>query len=296
MSERRYRFETFDVFTRTRFGGNPLAVVYGAEGLADGEMQTLAAEFNLSETIFLLAPADPANTAAVRIFNRSHEMPFAGHPTVGASIALARRGAPGETVRLEAPAGLVVARISRDEAAAPVAAAVRAPQPLTLGQEVRPEEIALCLGLEVRDIVTANHAPCQASMGVAFVLAEVAQDALSRCIPDLAAFREVVARYPDFAGRLSIHAYARGTGALWARMFAPLAGTWEDPATGSANGPLGGLLLSLSGAQSETFQIGQGVEMGRPSHLTVRAWREAGAIHAEIGGGAVPVMQGEIAL
>lgn len=296
MSERRYSFETFDVFTRTRFGGNPLAVVHDAEGLTDGEMQTLAAEFNLSETIFLKAPADPANTAAVRIFNRSHEMPFAGHPTVGAAVALARRGAAGETVRLEAPAGLVVARITRDEAGAPVAAAVRAPQPLTLGPEVLPEEIARCLGLNAKDIVTANHHPCQASMGVTFVLAELKPKALSRCIPDLAAYREVVARYPDFAGRLSIHAYTSSTGALWARMFAPLAGTWEDAATGSANGPLGGLLLFLSGAETETYQIGQGVEMGRPSHLTVRAWREVGAIHAEIGGGVVPVMQGEIRL
>lgn len=296
MTERRYSFETLDVFTRKRFGGNPLAVVHTAEGLTDAEMQTLAAEFNLSETIFLKAPADPANTAAVRIFNRSHEMPFAGHPTVGAAVALARRGAAGGTVRLEAPAGLVVARITRDEAGAPAAAAVRAPQSLTLGQEVLREEIARCLGLMAKDIVTANHRPHLASMGETFVLAELAPDAMSRCIPDLAAYREVVARYPDFTGRLSIHAYARSTGALRARMFAPLAGTWEDPATGSANGPLGGLLLSLSGADSETFQIGQGVETGRPSHVTVRAWREAGAIHAEIGGGAVPVMQGEIRL
>lgn len=291
---RRYAFETLDVFTRRRFGGNPLAVVHEAEGLTDAEMQAIAAEFNLSETIFLKRPVDPANTAAVRIFNRTHEMPFAGHPTIGAAVALARRGAAGEALRLEAPAGLVVARIGTGEDGRAASAAVVAPQPLSLGPVVDAADVVRCLGLEPGDVVTDNHPPQQVSMGTTFILAEVRAEALGRCAPDIAAFRTAVARHPEFAGRFSLHVYARTAGAVWARMFAPLAGTFEDPATGSANGPLGGLLLRLSGEASETFQIGQGVEMGRPSHLTVRAWREGEDIRAEIAGDCVSVMHGEI--
>lgn len=291
---RRFAFETLDVFTRRRFSGNPLAVVHDADGLTDAEMQALAAEFNLSETIFLKQPADPANTAALRIFNRTHEMPFAGHPTIGAAVALARRGTGGAHLRLETPAGLVVARIGIGADGVPVSAAVVAPQPLWLGKEIPAVDIARCIGLAVEDLVTDNHPPRLASMGVTFILAQLRPEALARCAPDIAAFRAAVAPHPEFAGRFSLHVYARTAGAVWARMFAPLAGTWEDPATGSANGPLAGMLLSLSGDASETFQIGQGVEMGRPSHLTVRAWRDGDNIHAEIAGDCVPVMQGEI--
>jgi trans-2,3-dihydro-3-hydroxyanthranilate isomerase len=295
-TERRYAFETLDVFTRRRFGGNPLAVVHDADGLTDAEMQTLAAEFNLSETIFIRRPADPANTAGVRIFNRTHEMPFAGHPTIGASVALARRGVGGQELRLEAPAGLVVARIRVGDDGLPAGAAVVAPQPLFLGKLVPTADIARCVGLASEDVVTANHPPRLASMGSTFILAEVTPEALARCTPDLAAFRAAVAPHPEFGGRFSLFVYAHAAGGIRARMFAPLAGTFEDPATGSANGPLGGLLLSLSGEASRTFEIDQGVEMGRPSHLTVRAWREGDDIHAEIAGDCVPVMRGEIAV
>jgi trans-2,3-dihydro-3-hydroxyanthranilate isomerase len=291
---RRYAFETLDVFTRRRFGGNPLAVVHDAESLSDAEMQAVAAEFNLSETIFLKRPADPVNTAAVRIFNRTHEMPFAGHPTIGAAVALSWRGAGAGPLRLEAPAGLVVARIGVGDDGRAASAAVVAPQPLSLGPVVDAADVARCLGLGVEDVVTDHHQPRQVSMGTTFILAQVRAEALGRCAPDVAAFRDAVARHPEFAGRFSLHAYARAKGELRARMFAPLAGTFEDPATGSANGPLGGLLLRLSGAAGETFRIAQGVEMGRPSQLTVRAWREDEGIRAEIAGDCVAVMQGEI--
>lgn len=294
MSTRRYSFETLDVFTRRRFGGNPLAVVHAADDLSDGEMQTIAGEFNLSETIFIRRPADPANTAGVRIFNRTHEMPFAGHPTIGAAIALARRGIGGEQLRLEAPAGLVVAHIRIGDDGAPAGAAVIAPQPLFLGKLVPAADIARCVGLQEEAIVTGNHPPRLASMGSTFILAEVTPEALGRCAPDLAAFRAAVAPHPEFDGRFSLFVYAKAGDGIRARMFAPLAGTFEDPATGSANGPLGGLLLSLSGAASQTFEIDQGVEMGRPSHLTVHAWRVGDNIHAEIAGDCVPVMQGEL--
>src|SRR3569623_2677762 len=127
-----YRFETVDVFTQARFGGNPLAVFTDATGLSDAEMQALAAEMNLSETTFVLPPADPANHARVRIFNRTAEMPFAGHPNVGTGFVLARlRGDGAERLRFEEKAGLVEVRLVR-EAGEVVGAEIAAPPPLAV--------------------------------------------------------------------------------------------------------------------------------------------------------------------
>src|ERR1700749_1332127 len=122
-----YSFVTVDVFTDTRFGGNPLAVFPDARGLRDAEMQSLAAEFNLSETTFVLPPADPANTARVRIFNRRAEIPFAGHPNVGTGFALARLGAFGPVLRFEEQAGLVEVRILEEDGVV-MGAEIDAPQ------------------------------------------------------------------------------------------------------------------------------------------------------------------------
>ena len=109
-----YPFVTVDVFTDRRFGGNPLAVFPDARGLSDGDMQALAAEFNLSETTFVLPPEDPANTARVRIFNRTAEMSFAGHPNVGTGFVLAQQGRDRDGALLfEEIAGLVEVRVDR---------------------------------------------------------------------------------------------------------------------------------------------------------------------------------------
>ena len=117
---RTFAFVTVDVFTDRRFGGNPLAVFPDAQGLSDGEMQSLAAEFNLSETTFVLPPADPANSARVRIFNRTAEMPFAGHPNVGTGWVLAGMGRARDGVlRFEEIAGLVEVRTGRAAASSP---------------------------------------------------------------------------------------------------------------------------------------------------------------------------------
>src|SRR6478752_8366009 len=135
-----YPFETVDVFTDRRFGGNPLAVFTDATGMSDAQMQSLAAEMNLSETTFVLPPADPAHTARVRIFNRTAEMPFAGHPSVGTGYVLAPRGAGG-VLTLEVPAGIVEVNIERDAQQAPIGAVIAAPQPLSLGAELDVEDI-----------------------------------------------------------------------------------------------------------------------------------------------------------
>ena len=282
-----YPFVTLDVFTDTRFGGNPLAVFTDARGLTDAQMQSLAAEMNLSETTFILPPQDPANTARVRIFNRTAEMPFAGHPSVGTGWVLSQMG-HGDDLRLEVPAGIVGVRIENG------GGVIAAPQPLSLGQGLPVEVVAACAGLSPADILVERHAPVEASVGVTFVIAEVAPEALSRAAPDIAAARQAALDFPHFGDRLSLHIYAHdGAGRLRARMFAPNSGTVEDPATGSANATLAALLLSLGDAASGAWEVSQGVEMGRPSRLRITASRQAEAIHATVGGGCVPVLRGE---
>jgi trans-2,3-dihydro-3-hydroxyanthranilate isomerase len=293
---RKFAFETVDVFTETRFGGNQLAVFTDARGLSDAEMQSLAAEMNYSEATFVLPPDDPANTARVRIFTRSHEMPFAGHPNVGTAFVLARHGRDRDgLLRFEEIAGLVEVRVAHDGDEV-TGATISAPQPLSTGIELPPAAIAPCVGLEAADIVVANHAPLRASVGVFFVLAEVRPEALGKATPDLAQFRAVRDATPGLEGRFSLFLYAKDGEAIRARMFAPISGTWEDPATGSASATVAALLLSLSGQESGSWTLTQGVEMGRPSLLNLKAWRTAEGVRASVGGSCVPVFKGEALL
>ena len=295
---RRYSFVTVDVFTNQRFGGNPLAVFPDASSMSDAEMQSLAAEFNLSETTFVLPPDDSANTARVRIFTRTTEMPFAGHPNVGTGYVLAQQGRDKNGKLLfEELAGLVEVQVERDGSGAPVGATIAAPQPLSLGVELPVEEIAACAGLKADEVIVRAHRPVQASLGNPFVVAEVEAAALKRAAPDIAAFRKSVTRESALKGRLGLYLYAHeGEGRVQARMFAPLGGTFEDPATGSAAGPLGALLLSLSSDAEKRLDIHQGVVMGRPSLLQVVARRGADGIRATIAGQCVPVLRGEAEL
>lgn len=297
---RRFPYVTVDVFTDTRFGGNPLAVFTDARGLADGEMQQLAAEMNYSETTFVLPPADPAHTARVRIFNRTQEMPFAGHPNVGTGCVLAsmNRDRSG-LLRFEEIAGRVEVRVERDGTGRLVGAHIAAPQPLSVGEDLPAEAIAACAGLAVADLVLTRHPPRMASVGLPFCIVQVRPEALARATPDLAAF-QALAQRTGMHDRLSLHlhCYAEGDapGRLRTRMFAPISGTWEDPATGSANAALAAFLLSLSDEPSVRFEISQGVEMGRPSLLHAAAARGPDGIRATVGGGCVWVCRGEVEL
>jgi trans-2,3-dihydro-3-hydroxyanthranilate isomerase len=302
MTQKTWSFVTVDVFTESRFGGNPLAVFPDARGLSDVDMQSLAAEFNLSETTFVLPPSDPRHTARVRIFNRTAEMPFAGHPNVGTGYVLAQMDAARRDVLVfEEIAGLVEVRIARATNGEVTGATIAAPQPLSLGAELPADVVAACAGIDTRDVVTATHAPVLASVGNPFFIAQVRPDALARAVPDIASFRRASAARPELAGRLSLHLWAHddtpggdaGRTRLRARMFAPLAGTVEDPATGSANTPLAALLLKLAGAERRSYDIVQGVEMGRPSQLFVTAWRAADGIRADVRGSCVEVLRGE---
>ncbi|MBM1174890.1 PhzF family phenazine biosynthesis protein [Microvirga arabica] len=293
----RFPYETVDVFTERPFGGNPLAVFTDARGLSDTQMQALAAEMNYSETTFVLPADDPANDARVRIFHRTAEMPFAGHPNVGTAYVLARHGRDrGGVLRFEQKAGLVEIAVERDAAGTVTGAVIAAPQPLSLGMELPVDEIAACVGLSVTDLVTLAHKPVHASVGVKFVLAQVEPESLAGATPDLTAFRKLVRQHGELAGRLSLFLYTRDGDRIRARMFAPLAGTWEDPATGSASATLGALLLSLDGGDKAAFTITQGVEMGRSSLLKVMSWRAEDGCHSRVGGSCTPMFRGEALL
>lgn len=290
-----YPFYTLDVFTRQRFGGNPLAVFPFAEGLDAATMQQLAAEMNYSETTFVLPTYAPGADFQVRIFNRQHEMPFAGHPNVGTAYLLASLGLIEGSVTFEELAGLVPVGILQEDGK-PVGARIEAPQPLSALGEINPAVIAGCLQIPPETVVTDTHLPARASVGIDFVLVEVSADALAAATPDLSAYRNAVAAMPELAGRLSIFAYVRHDTHVRARMFAPLAGTWEDPATGSANAALAALLLSKSGAPRTDYEAEQGVEMGRSSTLSLSAWRDGDAIRAAVSGHCVDVFSGSIEL
>jgi trans-2,3-dihydro-3-hydroxyanthranilate isomerase len=299
-----YEFVTVDVFTDQRFGGNPLAVFPDARGLSDAHMQALAREFNLSETTFVLPPADPANTARVRIFTPRRELPFAGHPNVGTAFVLARAAAERrETMTFEEAAGLVPVTILRGVDGQPIGAELEAPHSLSLGDGLPTELLADCVGLDPSDICTEAHHPLVASVGIGFIIAELAsREALARAHPDTAAFSEAAGRFPELAAHFAVHLYARDPddpARLATRMFAPPTGIMEDPATGSANAALAALLVSLAPGEDVTlaFDITQGVEMGRPSRLLAEASKTAeGAVLARIGGDCVPVMRGVVEL
>ena len=247
------RFEIVDVFTDRPLAGNQLAVVLDAEGLSTAGMQAIAREFNFAETSFVLPPADAANTAHVRIFTPEIEMPFAGHPNVGTAFVLARAGV--SHMRFEEAAGLVEIEIAGD------IPWVKAPRALELGHHVPPEIVAELTGLSTADIVTTRFAPQIASVGAGFLLAEVTPAALERASGDAAAFR----RHGDIAG-VGIHIHARlEQGAYDVRMFAPLSGVPEDPATGSAAAALGAFLHHLDGEAKCVLH--QGRHIGRRSRI-----------------------------
>jgi trans-2,3-dihydro-3-hydroxyanthranilate isomerase len=296
-----YEFVTVDVFTDTRFGGNPLAVLPDARGLTGAAMQAIAKEFNLSETTFVLPPDNPMHHAKVRIFTPAHEMPFAGHPNVGTGYVLAcRDDNPPEHYTFEELAGLVRVHILRDAGGVVTGSRVAAPVPLTRGATLPVEVVAACAGLPAADIVVSAHQPGLASVGAEFVIVEVTGlDALSRATPDIGAFRVGAAEFARTPGRFAIHLYTRVPGhpdRLRARMFAPLGGVPEDPATGSANAALAALLVSLEPGEhvDRHYRIEQGVEMGRPSVILATGRREGDRVTASIAGGCVPVMSGRL--
>jgi trans-2,3-dihydro-3-hydroxyanthranilate isomerase len=298
-------FHTCDVFTDRPFAGNPLAIVLGADGLTDAQMQTIAREFNLSETIFVQAPRDPAHTARVRIFFPTAEIPFAGHPTIGCAIHLARVMGEGDFDRdlvLEEEAGLVPVRVTRrgDVVRAEFVAPV-IPHGVTDAPDreaaLDPVRLSAALGLRLGEIGFGAHLPGLWQGGPRFLYAPVGSlDALARARP----MQPVWSEQMQAAGVDSIYLYTPGTDCDFrARMFSPTAGIPEDPATGSASAILAAQLLA-SGAlvEGESRQtLHQGGEMGRPSVIGMTAVVAGGALaEVRIAGSAVPISEGRIRL
>jgi trans-2,3-dihydro-3-hydroxyanthranilate isomerase len=299
------RFHTLDVFTARRFGGNPLAVVLGADALDDRQMQTIAREFNLSETIFVRQAADPGHTASVRIFFPTGEIPFAGHPTVGCAILLAelkhKPGCSFETeITLEEVAGLVPVRVSRigDVPRAMFTAPV-VPFP---SRQPRPERkhMAQALSLEEEEVGFEGHEIGLYEGGPRFLFAPVrSRTALVRArIAD-----PIWSEISRTAGTDGVYVYAAGgekaETSYRARMFAPASGIPEDPATGSASALLAAQLLASGALREGTnrLQLQQGYEMGRPSDIALEADVAAGALQAvRIAGQAVRVMEGTLSV
>jgi trans-2,3-dihydro-3-hydroxyanthranilate isomerase len=296
-------FHTCDVFTDRAFAGNPLAIVLGADDLTPAQMQTLAREFNLSETIFVQRPQDPAHTARVRIFFPTAEIPFAGHPTIGCAIHLATAAAEGDfetKLVLEEEAGLVPVQVwRRDGAVRAEFVAPVLPHGVTdapdLEAALDPARLAAALGLEKREIGFAAHRPGLWQGGPRFLYAPVASlEALGRARP----IQPVWSDQMRAAGVDSIYLYTPGSDCdCRARMFSPTAGIPEDPATGSASAILAAqLLASAALPEGETrLTLQQGGEMGRPSDIGLTVVVADGTVaQVRVAGSAVPIATGRI--
>lgn len=292
-------FVTVDVFTDRKFGGNPLAVIPDGRALTGPQMQAIAGEFNLAETTFVLPPQDPAHTAEVRIFTPRAELPFAGHPNIGTAYVLAveanRAGsALAEPLVFEEKAGLVGLDLIKDGHSTS-GARLAPPQSLNRGDDLDAEIIAAACSLAPTDIETANHRPCIASCGIPLAFVELkTRAALATARPRAEVFTKHLPAERITGILLYVHDRRDGFD-LQVRMFAPLYGIAEDPATGSGNVALAGLLASLRSEPdlSLALRIGQGIDMGRPSLLEASAEKRGGKIIGmSIGGRCVPMMRG----
>ena len=280
---RTFRYVVADVFTDTPLEGNALAVFTDGRGLDDEEMQRLARELNLSETVFVLPP-EIGGHARIRIFTPSVELPFAGHPTLGSAFVL---GGPLQVleIRLETVRGIVPVALERDQGRIVFGRMV---QPLPTWKPYGDAEALLAaIGLERSELPVEHY-----DNGAQFVYVGLGS------VEELAALRPDVGALLDLSGLLGVYCFA-GEGTQWrSRMFAPGGGVAEDPATGSAAGPLA-VHLARHGriGFGQEIEITQGVEIGRPSTLFARAYGTAEQLErVEVGGSAVLVARGEFRL
>jgi trans-2,3-dihydro-3-hydroxyanthranilate isomerase len=299
---RRYRFVQVDVFTDRIFGGNQLAVFLEPDGLTDEEMQSIAREMNLAETTFVFEPTQPQSAARVRIFTPTTELPFAGHPTVGTAWVLANQGRLKDNVQelsLEEGIGLVPVRLVGD---------LRAPE--TVWMSHRDSEwgsavanragVAQALGLSEADLIPSE--PIRTgSTGVTFLYVPLKDpEIVDRAEANMRALSNV---YPG--DRVGVFVFApdprRGPARVYSRMFAgDTIGVAEDSATGSASGPLGAYVAERQLIElTEPIEIVslQGHHMGRPSTIRIQLELRSGrATNIQVGGGVVPVLEGELTL
>ena len=294
-----YRYFICDVFTDKKFCGNQLAVLPEAEGLSNSQMQQIAREFNFSESAFVFSP-ELGQTRKVRIFTPTEEVPFAGHPNIGTAFVLAKDGAFGDfrepvKVIFEEKVGFVPITI-RYDAGNQIWCELSAPEELSIGDSVPTEFSASLLSLDTGDIVTTTHPPQVASVGLPFLFIELSSlDVLQRAKVNMPQFNRLIDR-----GIVTyIHMYVKRTDDfdIRARMFAPIDGVLEDPATGSANCALIALLTYYDSATDtdNNWRISQGIEVGRPSVLNGRTEKRNGKITGVwIGGNSVLISKGII--
>ena len=296
----RRHFVTLDVFADNRFAGNPLAVVLEPEGLETAAMQTIAREFNLSETVFVQPPEDASHRAKLRIFTPANELPFAGHPTVGTAVLLARidGGASAREFVLELGVGPVRCNVapSGPNTGRAVFDLPRLPQ--DIGAPADDAAIAVALGIGVADLGLESMRAARWSAGAPYTLVPVRNlDAAGRCTINSAAWNKAFGMDSHSAAYVFCRQTAQPGHAFHTRMFAPGAGIAEDPATGSAAAAFAGYLAEqVSYADgNHALVIEQGFEMGRPSLIELTLKVASGKLTgASIGGGAVVVMEGTL--
>ena len=280
-------FYTVDVFSNKIFGGNPLAIFTNTDDISTDLMQSIASEVNYSETVFIQKPKNKDNTAKVRIFTPKNELPFAGHPNVGAGFLLScfPNLIPGNYSKnkmvFEEIAGLVNV-IPQYNGATVVGSKIEAPNKFHKLETVPTTAIQNCIETNEGSIITSNDPPVVAGVGLDFVIAEVQNEEIlnnARC--NISAFSEADKNFSYGEDFFSLMIYYRGNQQnIFARVFAPLSGIVEDAATGSACGALGALLASQNNDRNNkyNYKIHQGEMIGRPSLINVSILKEKGQI------------------
>ena len=290
------RYAIVDVFAEAPLQGNPAAIVCDADALDGARLQAIAREFNLSETAFILKPQDASHTAHVRIFTPADEVPFAGHPNIGAAFALASdRPLKGNDLVFEEKAGLVPLRLDRIGDTV-VGASLTAPQSLSTREAPSAAATAAALSLDESEIMISTHPPINATVGLEFMFVEIRDvAALARARAHLPAFDLIRASHRVE----SVHLYVKWPSddgvRIQARNLSPYDGIGEDPATGSATASLTALLAQLDHRPDCNFHLEarQGIEMGRPSLLHGYAEMRRGKVAPpRISGRCVATMQG----
>jgi trans-2,3-dihydro-3-hydroxyanthranilate isomerase len=279
----RRRLALLDVFTDRPLQGNGLAVVLDADGLDEATMLGIAREMRLSETSFVQSPTAPGADYRHRIFDMRRELPFAGHPSLGAAVAVARaRGERDVSYVQQTPAGLQPVDVRLDRSGA---RASMLQEPATFGPRLDPGPVLAAAGLGSAD-ADPRLAPQVVSTGVPQVLAPVREGALARARPDWSALRALLDAHEALVLYLACCDTARARAR--ARGFTHSAEMGEDPATGSAAGPLCALLAERAGC--DALEIEQGVEMGRASLLTCALEGD----RVRVGGGVVALVEGTL--
>ncbi len=294
---------TCDVFTDRPFSGNPLAVFPSAEGLSADAMQSIAREFNLSETTFVLPPRAAEADFRVRIFTPTQELPFAGHPTIGTALALAWIGSvPTEektaAIVLQQEAGLVPVVLDIADGC-PIQAEFAVPVvPVKQDQAPDLSAVADALSLPPEDILTGADRLEVWLCGTSCLCVPVRSiEAVARARPDLNAWKDALSTLSVTGAYVFAYGGERSGSNVHARFFAPDLGIPEDPATGAAASAMGGYLGSRCPDEGGIHRwiIEQGMEMGRPSEIRLTVERKDGVVKAvRVGGRAVRISEGHL--